>query len=53
MTTYKCELIDKGIVKERFYRDGGSVSELFEDLSNWSFPDGDWRITKIDNEESK
>jgi hypothetical protein len=46
MMYYLCELIDKGIVKERFSREGSSAEEVKKDLDMFQWPNkGKWRIS--------
>jgi len=40
MELYKCELVADGIIYERFYRQGKSISHVADDLEffQWSAP---------------
>ena len=52
-TLYKCELVaEKGIVKERFYREGHSADEVEKELMELFWPKGEWHITKNGQEEN-
>ena len=48
---YKCELVNNEIIQERFFRDGESEEDVLEVLENFQWPDGEWRITDIDDEQ--
>lgn len=43
---YKCELIEYGIVVERFFRKGESVQDVKDGLDMFQWPDGEWVITE-------
>jgi hypothetical protein len=47
MGTYKCELVYKDLVKERFFRDGDSVVDILAALKMFKWPAGVWRITNV------
>lgn len=48
---YKCELIECGIVVERFFRKGESVQDVKDGLDMFQWPDGEWVITESGTED--
>jgi len=44
MTIYLCELVNEGIIQERFLRDGKSEVEIKEGLTMFQWPEGEWKI---------
>jgi len=44
---FRCELINQGIVEERFVRSGDSAEAVREELELFQWPAGEWRITKL------
>ena len=48
-TTYLCELVNDGIVQERFYRDGTSREEVKDGLEMFQWPEGEWKIQVVEN----
>ena len=48
---YKCELINDGVVVERFFREGISAESVREGLEMFQWPDGEWRISAAEDED--
>ena len=46
-----CELIDKGVVKERFLRHGESAKQVKEGLELFEWGPGEWRISVPEDDE--
>lgn len=51
MTAYKCELINDGIMVERFYREGESIKDILEGLKMFQWPKGEWRIEHAEDDD--
>ena len=47
MTTYRCKLVNRGIVREMFCRDGETVEEVRETLEMYHWPKGEWVIEEV------
>lgn len=41
---YRCELIDDGVIVERFFRDGESAEDVRDTLEMFVWPRGEWQI---------
>jgi len=48
---YRCKLINNGIIRENFLREGVSVDDVWESLKLFHWPDGEWRIEPESGEE--
>jgi hypothetical protein len=48
---WQCDLIDDGIVRERFFREGATANEVKEDLESFQWGRGKWRISDAKDDE--
>ena len=48
---YRCELIDDGVVIERFFRNGTSEQDVKEALEIFQWPNGEWVISREEKED--
>lgn len=48
---YKCELINDGVVIERFFRNGKSEQDVKEALEMFQWPNGEWVISREEKED--
>jgi hypothetical protein len=47
---YKCELVNEGVVVERFFRDGESIDDVQAGLEMFRWPRGKWTISEAGEE---
>ncbi len=45
---YQCNLVHKGVIRERFYREGNNAQEIKAGLELFIWPAGKWEIYSID-----
>lgn len=46
---YFCELVNDGIVQDRFFIEGESVKAIKDYLDWFQCPEGEWTITRADS----
>ena len=46
---YLCELVNNGIIQERFYREGKNAEAVKEGLELFKWGPGEWRIAPAED----